>query len=198
MMIIGITGTLGAGKGTVVEYLEKQGFVHYSARAFIVREIEKRGMPIDRDSMHVVADDLRATHSPSYILEELYKEAERNGGAAVVLESIHSVGEAVAMRQKPGFHLLAVDADPKVRYERIVRRGSATDAISFEKFLADEDREMHSTDPNQQNIGRCVALADYKLVNNGTVDELYAQVEQVLRTIQVGNSAAPKNPPAGI
>ena len=36
MITIGITGTLGAGKGTIVDYLiEKRGFVHYSVRAFI-------------------------------------------------------------------------------------------------------------------------------------------------------------------
>ena len=40
MLIIGITGTLGAGKGTVVEYLvEKKGFDHYSVRAFLLKEI---------------------------------------------------------------------------------------------------------------------------------------------------------------
>jgi len=43
MIIIGITGTLGAGKGTVVEYLQEKGFRHYSARGFITKEVEKRG-----------------------------------------------------------------------------------------------------------------------------------------------------------
>ena len=33
-IIIGITGTLGAGKGTVVEYLKKKSFKHYSVRSF--------------------------------------------------------------------------------------------------------------------------------------------------------------------
>ncbi len=42
MLIIGITGTLGAGKGTIVEYLEKEmGFDHLSVRDFITKEIEK-------------------------------------------------------------------------------------------------------------------------------------------------------------
>jgi dephospho-CoA kinase len=37
MFIIGITGTIGAGKGTVVEYLVGQkGFDHYSVRSFLI------------------------------------------------------------------------------------------------------------------------------------------------------------------
>lgn len=36
MHIIGITGTLGAGKGTIVEYLkDKKGFAHFSVREFL-------------------------------------------------------------------------------------------------------------------------------------------------------------------
>ena len=35
MIIIGITGTIGAGKGTIVELLIKKGFKHYSVRDFL-------------------------------------------------------------------------------------------------------------------------------------------------------------------
>jgi dephospho-CoA kinase len=190
MIVIGITGTLGAGKGTVVAHLETKGFRHYSARAFIVREIESRGLPVNRDSMTVVADDLRAIHSPSYIIESLYGEAERSGGDAVI-ESIRGVGEVEAMKKKDGFYLFAIDADPKIRYERIRLRASSTDAVSFEKFLADEDREFHSPESHRQNISRCMELADYKLTNNGTVEELNAQVEAILR--EIGQASQPKS-----
>ena len=68
MITIGITGTLGAGKGTIVDYLVKEkGYVHFSVRDFIVEEIERRGLPINRDSMTMVGNDLRAQYSPSYI-----------------------------------------------------------------------------------------------------------------------------------
>ena len=71
MIIIGITGTIGAGKGTVVDYFTTKGFRHYSARQFIVREIERRRLPVDRDTMVSVANDLRTAHSPSYIITSL-------------------------------------------------------------------------------------------------------------------------------
>ena len=60
MIIIGITGTIGAGKGTIVEYLtDKKGFTHYSVRSFLIDEIKKRGFEVNRDSMVLVANDLR-------------------------------------------------------------------------------------------------------------------------------------------
>lgn len=85
MITIGITGTLGAGKGTIVDYLkERHNFVHYSARAFLIEEIERRGLPVDRDSMTLVGNDLRAQHSPSYIVEQLYERAQQRDRKSVV------------------------------------------------------------------------------------------------------------------
>jgi hypothetical protein len=40
MQIIGITGTLGAGKGTVVDYLIKQkNFRHYSISGYLKEKV---------------------------------------------------------------------------------------------------------------------------------------------------------------
>jgi dephospho-CoA kinase len=188
MIIIGVTGTIGAGKGTIVSYLETKGFRHYSSRKFIVAEIERRSMPVNRDSMTIVANDLRATHSPSYIVEELYKEAAFANTKAII-ESIRTEGEIVALRKRGNFYLFAVDADPETRYKRIVSRGNETDRISYEKFLEDEAREMHSTDPTKQNLSRCIELADFRLVNNGTIEKLHRQIDKILAEIDKGQGS---------
>jgi dephospho-CoA kinase len=185
MIIIGITGTLGAGKGTVVEYLVKnKGFKHFSARALIVEEIEKRGLENNRDNMVVVANDLREKYSSGYVAEELFKRAIELGENAII-ESLRAVGEIEILRKKGKFILLAIDADSKIRYERISQRGTTTDSISFEKFIADEEKEMESDDPNKQNLKKCIEMADFKIENNGTIEELNSKIEGILKIIEV-------------
>ena len=183
MLIIGITGTLGAGKGTVVEYLvNKRGFDHYSVRAFLLKEIRRRGMAENRDSMVVVANDLRRKHGPSYVTDQLYLEAARIGKNCII-ESIRTPGEINSLRAKGQFYLIAVDADPKLRYERIVKRSSETDQISFSTFIENETREMSATDPYNQNLRDCILQADIILTNDGEKEDLFRRIEKVLLQI---------------
>jgi dephospho-CoA kinase len=182
-MIIGITGTIGAGKGTIVEYLVSQNhFLHFSVRDFLVEEIEKRKMPVNRDSMVIVANDLRATHSPSYITDQLFERAVKSGKNAVI-ESIRAVGEIESLKKNNDFILFAVDADIRKRYERIRLRQSATDNIDFDTFVANEKREMTTTDPTKQNLSECIKKADYVFTNDKDIIDLQRDVEKILNEI---------------
>ncbi len=183
MLIIGITGTNGAGKGTVVEYLvEKEGFVHFSARAYITEILKKKGMVPDRENLISMGDELRRKYGPSALAILLFEEAVKTNKNCII-ESIRTVGEIEELKKKGEFYLLAVDADPEIRYERIVKRGSDTDKMSYEKFREMEKLETENEDPNKMNIFACMKRADYVLKNNGTKEELFEQVKEVLKSI---------------
>ena len=185
MVIIGITGTNGAGKGTIVEYLtNKKDFKHFSARDFLNEEIDKRGLERNRDNMVSVANELREKNSPSFVADELFKKAQESGKNCII-ESIRTLGEIESLKKKGKFILLAVDAEPRLRYQRVVQRSTSTDDISFEKFLSDEEREMTSSDPNKQNLKKCIESADFIIENNGTIEELNSQIEKILKIIEI-------------
>jgi broad-specificity NMP kinase len=96
-MIIGITGTLGAGKGTIAEYLvKKRRFHHFSVRKFLIQEIKKRKLPVNRDSMVFVANDLRKKFGGGYIVEALYEKAFKKRGNSVI-ESLRAPLEIEAL-----------------------------------------------------------------------------------------------------
>lgn len=182
MIVIGITGTIGAGKGAVVDYLKKQGFVHYSAREFILEEVRRREIEPIRNNVTTVANTLRNDHGPSYIIESLFKIAVV-GGENSIIESVRAIGELEFLRKQPNFFLIAVDADPQTRYERALRRKSELDHVTFEQFIKDEQREMKSINPTEGNIDGCMKLADFVILNNGTKEELNGKVEEVLKKI---------------
>ena len=181
MKVIGITGTLGAGKGTIVDYLcSHHGFKHFSVRGYLIKIITARGKEVNRDSLTHTANELRAQNSPSFIAEELFREAIISGSNCII-ESIRTLGEVNALKEKGNFILFSVDTDRRIRYDRILKRGSETDSISFETFSANEEREMTSNDPNKQNLSACMNLADFHFTNNGTFEDLYRQVDLALK-----------------
>jgi dCMP deaminase len=184
-MIIGITGTLGAGKGTIVEFLLKRNFKHYSVRAFLTEEILRRGLEVCRDNMVSVANDLRTKFGPSHIVEELYSRAVAAGGDSVI-ESIRCPGEVEALKKKRDFVLFSVDADVEARYSRIVGRATETDRLSFDKFVMEEQREMESNDNSKQNLRACIEMSDHRFKNDWTIEELHGKIGAVLGKIGSG------------
>ena len=184
-MILGITGTVGAGKGTVVEYLVRAcGFKHFSSREFLFEEIRRRGIADEsRIALRDTGNALRMEHGPGYIAETLLARAKEAGGDAII-ESIRTLGEAEFLKQQGAF-IVAVDADRQVRYDRVIERGSSTDNLSFETFCEQEDLEMAGTAVWDMNVFGVMSIADWKLMNNGGLEELHARVEDMLSAFRV-------------
>ena len=181
-MIIGIAGTLGAGKGTVVEYLKSKGFAHYSVSGRLGEMLVERGVSKGREQLSALADELAEQYEGG-ILEVMHIKTKEDDVEDYILESIHRESEAAYIRSIGGI-ILAVDADPKVRYERTqLRQEDEKDQVTFEEFLAAIEREEKGKGSGTPNINAVIAGADYSLQNNGTLEELHAQIEEVLQQL---------------
>lgn len=176
-MIIGITGTDGAGKGAVVDYLvTHKGFVHYSARSIFVEEILKRGIENNRANMRIVANDIRRERGNDYVVTSSLQRAKEAGHEYIVIESIRASAEAETLKQNGGI-LLCVDADQMIRFERIKKRASSSDNVSFDEFVFLETREMNDPDPNGMQKEKVMRMADYIITNNVSLEDLHAQID---------------------
>ncbi len=96
-----------------------------------------------------------------------------------VIDSIRNPAEVAALREQPGFILLAINAPAALRFERVSLRGRNESAATFEDFL-DKEAEEKSADPAAQQIHTCVALADLTITNDGSIEDLHRRLEELL------------------
>ncbi|OGD08731.1 hypothetical protein A2397_04190 [Candidatus Amesbacteria bacterium RIFOXYB1_FULL_44_23] len=189
MIVLGITGTLGAGKGTVAEYLHDKSFIHLSVSGYLTDLIIADKKVVNRDTMLEKANQMRALFGNDYLIRQLYAQAI-NTGHDCVIESIRNVGEVEYLKKQSNFILIAVDAPAEIRFARILERKSTKDEVSFEKFLADEAREMNDPDPTKTNLSACVKMADMILINDGSQEDLYKKIDQALMSWRAHDTKA--------
>ena len=182
-MIIGITGTDGAGKGTVVDYLaEKKGFAHYSSRTLLLEELKKTSIVPTRNELRLMGNCLRAKHGDDVIVEKALTQITLNQDECAVVESIRAIAEANTLKRHGGI-LLAVDADPQLRYERVQMRRSEKDQVTFEEFIAHEEIEKNDPEPHGMQKAAVIEMSDFVIKNNGTLEELHTQIEAFLNKV---------------
>ena len=186
-MLIGITGTLGAGKGTIAQYLaKKHEFMYVSVRAFFAAEVVQEGKAVTRASVAEAAERIRHAHGATYPLEQLLNNTPRLKN--VVIESIRTINEAQYLKTR-GDALWAVDADVRTRFERIKAQSAEFAALSFEEFNSADQKELHSENPDLPSVLQLKdTMASEVFINNGTKDELFAQVDRALLKAKQGQT----------
>jgi dephospho-CoA kinase len=179
MVLLGITGTHGAGKGTVVALLEeKYNFVCFSISDFLAEEAVRRGSVADRSARARIANEYRKK-SPTALVEAVYAHIPL-GSERVIVEPLYTPNEVHFLKEKDGV-VLAVDADLRTRYDRTQGRGGVKDAISFETFKEAQERELYSSNKDEQNSGGAMACADLLIRNDGTREELEVKIADFVR-----------------
>lgn len=181
-MLIGVTGTLVSGKDTVAEYLKSKGFFHFSLADAIREECDWRGLPKDRDTLRNLGNELRETLGADILARRAIEAIKKQRVQNVVITSIRNPEEVKFLKQQPDFVLIAIDAPIEIRYQRIVARERESDFVDFATFQKQEEEEM-SGGEFKQNLAEVIAMADYKIINDRTLKELYHKIDQVVKEI---------------
>lgn len=177
MRIIGLTGTNASGKTEAAEYLRRKGYRYYSLSDILREEATRLGLDHSRKTLIELGNNLRKIHGAG-VLAKMAKE--RLKGEHIIIDSIRNPKEIEELKMLPDFLLVGIDAPVEIRFKRAVMRGRAGDANTLEKFIENEKLE-NSRDKASQQLNRCLKMADALIINDGTKEELYRKLDEVIK-----------------
>lgn len=172
---IGLTGTNASGKGEIADFFQKHGFSYFSLSDLLRKEIRKRGWEENRDNLIKTGNDLREKYGADILARRIMQEV----GQKAVIDSIRNIKEAEFLKTQENFVLLAVDAPVELRYQRSKKRGRNESASSLAEFIQKEAQELSGSEIQQQLI-KCMEMADFLIINDGTLENLHRKLEKFL------------------
>ena len=76
--------------------------------------------------------------------------------------------------------MIAVDATPEVRFERLKLRDRVGDISSWKEFIEQELLEEESADVHEQQLLKTIQKADFIVDNSGTIKDLESSIAGIL------------------
>jgi dephospho-CoA kinase len=190
MKIIGLSGTNGSGKDSVAEILrEKYGYYFISVTELLRNEAKKRGLAVERENLRMISAEWRRESGLGVLIDKAVATYKEQGGdskyAGLVVSSLRNPGENDSVHEFKG-KVVWIDADPKIRYDRIFsRQRTDEDNKTYEEFLNEEKAEMqHSGDEATLSLLGVKEKSDIILVNEGSeISELENVIQSELSAI---------------
>lgn len=171
-LIIGITGTIAAGKTTASKYIAGKGFAYSRYSLIIAKLLEERGMQIERSTLQEAGGNLFDSKKQY----ELSKKVDDylSGNQNIVIDGMRHYEDYTYWKEKnfKNFYLLYIDSDPKICAERYGK----------EEYYQVVSHHV------EQEIAGLRKLADAVIDNTSTFKNLYSQIDNFLELICLSNN----------
>jgi dephospho-CoA kinase len=180
-IILGFVGELSSGKGTACQYLKEKHQAPSYRFSTILRDILNRlYLGITRENMQGLSKIIREFFGQDTLAKVIATDANNDKAELVSVDGVRRLADIKYLRELPGFYLIYLTADQKIRYERIVKRGENDDDTkkTFEQFQKDELAEA------ELQIKETAETANFTINNNGSLEDLYRQIEDILKQVK--------------
>lgn len=181
-ILLAVVGLAGAGKTESTEYLiKKTSWPKVYFGQAVVDEANKRGVPGEAGERQV-REEFRAKNGMAAMaiasmpkIKELYSQGN------VIIESLYSWEEYTKLKEEFGeqFKVLAIYTSFNTRVKRM--------AVREIRPLSEQD--LFTRDYSQiENLHQAgpIARAEWTIVNEGSKEELYAEIDKVIANIANG------------
>ena len=176
--IIGLTGEIACGKGAVVDYLVKKYQASPYRYSRILRDILNRVYQEQtRRNMTDLSDWLRKKFGQDILSKTLARDIEQDKNKLIVFDGIRRLPELKIFKKIPGFRLIRVVSDPKIRYERFIKRNEnpGDHKKTYQQFLKD------LKGASDYEIPKVMKRADFEINNDGNLKDLHEQIDKIIK-----------------
>lgn len=190
--VIGLAGSNGAGKDSVGDILaDHHGYWFFPFTELFRAECRRRGIEVTRPHTRMISIEWREAEGLATLVDRSMRAFEEAGGftkyQGIVMSSLRHPAEAERIHALGGT-VIWIDADPRVRYDRIqanaaARGRSGEDNKTFEQFLQEEQDEMHRAPGAGEatlNTAAIKPLADIVLINDADFIALSSKLATIL------------------
>jgi len=179
-----LTGMPGSGKSIVSEVAAEMGIRVYNMGDVIREEAKRRGLPLTDKELGQLARELRLKYGKGAIAKLTAQRMLAHGEETCLIDGVRSLEEVETFRKYfDTVTIVAVHSSPRTRFERLKRRGREDDPKSWEDFVSRDLREL------SLGVGNVIALADFMIVNEGSIEDLKREARSLLANIVGGDYA---------
>jgi len=175
--IIGLVGETGSGKDTFCQYLKKiskEPVFYFRFSDPLLETLKIFVNEIKKEDQQWLGKILRRRFGDNVLAKAISKRIKNIKRGIVILNGIR-YWEEYEMIKKLGGKIFYITVGPKLRWQRLRKRGEKKDDFSsFRKFL---EREKARTEILIPEIGK---KADFKIENNGSIVAFYKEIQKII------------------
>ena len=176
-ILLAIVGLAGAGKTESTEYaIKKTGWPKVYLGQGVIDEVNRRGLEVNEANERAAREDLRKQYGMAAMaIVNLPRIKELFATSNVVIESHYSWEEYIKFKEEFGdqFKVLAIYTSFPIRAARMKTR----------PVRPLNEQDLQSRDYSQiENLHQAgpIARADWTIINEGTKEELYQNLDKIL------------------
>jgi dephospho-CoA kinase len=178
LKVIGAVGRIGSGKDTAIKYISKKCSIQILSIGDIAREMAKNaGLSATRESLQKITENCYKKYGRTYFIEETIRRIERANCPRMLITGIRAPTDVTTLRKRflDDFVLICVRADERKRFQRLLSRREPRDPKTWQQFL-----EQDRTEEKIFQLDEACRLADYRIDNDGTVEELHQKIDEII------------------
>ena len=206
MKIIGFVGLPGSGKGEASKIARQMGLMVLVMGDVIRQEAARQGLEPTDQNLGRIGNALRAAEGPDAVAKRIFEMALAAGKDMVVIDGLRSREEADFFRSHAEeFYLVEVCAPAEARLKWLAARGRPDDpgispvdadirGINMDLKIVSSCRDpdgraaaaLEQRECRELGWGMCdaIKIADMKLRNDGSLEELREDVRRLLDLLQ--------------